>query len=404
MPPASLKPLPYHIALCDFLKREEDKLWDWFASNKAKRDQADAVRFDLLKKTYRVEQASDPALYEAANDAAEALRLNVPITVYQSQAPEGLNAGLAYVPGEAHIILSGPVKTTFDATELRALMGHELAHFTLWEGWDGEHLVADQVLAALTHDEQAMPAHHESARLVNLYNEICCDRGSLAVVRDPLAVISMLVKVTTGLNEVNAASYLRQAEEILRKDGVKSTGLTHPEAFVRARSVQLFFDGGEDVENRIVDMIEGSLTLDGLDLLQQLRVSGRTRRLIDAMLAAKWLQTDLTLGHARLYFPEYTAANEGELERLTSDLKTPDAALEDYYCYVLLDFVTADRELEEAPLAAALALVERFGLKEQFSAIAKKELRLTKKQFDQIDRNRDALLNRAHQEKTHDGI
>jgi hypothetical protein len=400
VPPASLKPLPYHVALCDFLKREEEKLWDWFASNKTKREQADAVRFDLLKKTYRVEQPADPTLYEAASDAAQTLGLDVPITIYQAQSPEGLNAGLAYVPGEAHIILSGPVKGTFDATELRALMGHELAHFVLWDSWDGEHLVADQVLAALTHDEQAMPAHHESARLVNLYNEIYCDRGSLAVVHDPLVAISMLVKVTTGLNEVNAASYLRQAEEILSKEGGKSTGLTHPEAYVRARSVQLFSDGGENVEDQIAGMIEGSLTLDGLDLLQQQRVSGLTRRLMDAMLAPAWLRTELTLGHARLYFPGYMPADEVELERLTSDLKTSDAALEDYYCYVLLDFVTADRELEEAPLAAALGLVERLSLKERFAVIAKKELRLTKKQFDQIDRNRDALLSRALEEKT----
>ena len=62
-------------------------------------------------------------------------------------------------------------------------------------------------------------------------------------------------------------------------------------------------------------------------------------------------------------------------------------------------FVTADRELEELPLAAALVLVETLGLKERFADIAKKELRLTKKQFDQLDRNKDSLLKRVQEGK-----
>jgi hypothetical protein len=40
----SLKPLPYHVALCDFLKSEQEKYWDWFAPNKTKREQAQASR------------------------------------------------------------------------------------------------------------------------------------------------------------------------------------------------------------------------------------------------------------------------------------------------------------------------------------------------------------------------
>ncbi len=395
----ALEPLPYHFAIRDFLKREDRKIWEWFASNKARSEHADAVRFDLLKKTYRIQKDDDPELYATAQDASEALSLDVPTTIYQSQTPEGLNAGLAYVPGEAHIVLSGPVKATFNSAELRALMGHELAHFTLWDRWDGEHLVADQVLAALTHDDRAQGPHFESARLTHLYNEIYCDRGSLAVVRDPLVVISMLVKVTTSLTDVNAASYLRQAEEVLSKENVKATGLTHPEAFIRALAVQLYFDKADNVERRIADMIEGSLALDEIDLLRQQRVSGLTRRLIDAMLAPRWLQTELTVAHARLYFPDYKTVPENRDERLADDLKTPDASLQNYYCYVLLDFVTADRELEELPLAAALALVETIGLKERFADIAKKELRLTKKQFDQLDRNKDALLKRAQEGK-----
>ncbi len=38
---------------------------------------------------------------------------------------------------------------------------------------------------------------------------------------------------------------------------------------------------------------------------------------------------------------------------LAEELRTDDQPMQDYYGYVLLDFVTADRDLEELPLAAA---------------------------------------------------
>lgn len=61
----------------------------------------------------------------------------------------------------------------------------------------------------------------------------------------------------------------------------------------------------------------------------------------------------------------------------------------------MLDFVTADRELEQMPLAAALHLGERLGLKDRFAEIAMKELRLTKKQVGRLDQEKAPLLEKA---------
>jgi hypothetical protein len=63
-----LSPLPYHEAIRDFLKREESAVWKWFASQATGGEQADAVRFDLLKKTYRIERSADPDLYALADE------------------------------------------------------------------------------------------------------------------------------------------------------------------------------------------------------------------------------------------------------------------------------------------------------------------------------------------------
>ena len=343
----------------------------------------------------RGDRTADQQLYTTAHEVAQALSLDVPITIYQSQNPERLNAGLAYVPHEAHIIFEGPVKSKLSGPEVKALLGHELAHFSLWQGWDGEFLVVDQLLAALTHEEAAEPAHLASARLFYLYNEIFCDRGALAVVGDPLAVVSMLVKLATGLDEVDAASYVRQAEEIFRKGPAKTAGLTHPEAFIRAHAITLWHEGDAAVEDKIAEMIEGTLALNELDLLGQRKVHAHTKQLIGALLAESWMRTEPVLAHARLFFPDYSPACDNPNGDLAALLKTDDQPLKDYFCYVMLDFVTADRELEEMPLAAALQLSEKLGLKDRFAEITKKELRLTKKQLEKIDQAKKSLLKKV---------
>ena len=136
-----LQPLPYHLALRDYLKAEEAEVWRWFAGQRVRAEQAEAERFELLKSTYRMDRESQPAVYAAAEAAAGRLGLHVPITLYQAQNPAGLNASLAFVPDEAHIVLHGPVAARLSEPELRALLAHELSHLVLWRCGDGEHLI-----------------------------------------------------------------------------------------------------------------------------------------------------------------------------------------------------------------------------------------------------------------------
>jgi Zn-dependent protease with chaperone function len=167
--------------MCAYLQREESEIWHWYASSKFRDEQAESVQFDLLKSTYRVERSAQPDLYARVEDVARRLELDVPVTIYQSQNPLGLNASLAYVPSEAHIVLHGPVASKLTEAEFRALLAHELSHFLLWRSWEGRFMVAEQILAAMTHDPLADTPHFASARLFALYNEIFCDRGALLV-------------------------------------------------------------------------------------------------------------------------------------------------------------------------------------------------------------------------------
>jgi hypothetical protein len=320
----------------------------------------------------------------------------VPITIYQAQDPAGLNASLAYLPEEIHLVLHGPLTTQLSSVELCSLLGHEFTHFLLWQGWNGDLLVAAEMLAALTNDSRAHPAHFASWRLLKLYNEILCDRGALLVTQDVRAVVSTLVKVQTGVQEINPDSYLRQADEIFARGKAKTEGLTHPEAFIRARAIKLGADNDPQATAAITAMIETGTDLQELDLLAQETVAGWTRRVIDLLLSHQWFQTDPVLGHARLYFDDYSPpANALTDAQLAGDVRLESKSARDYFCYVLLDFVSADRDLDEPSIAAALQVAEELNIKDRFIELARQELRLRKNQLEKVDDKKAAILQEA---------
>jgi hypothetical protein len=393
IPAASLGLLPYQSRLVEFLKHHDRDVWNWFASARTKAKQSEELKFDLLKSTYRIERDSQPDLYQTADEVARFLGLSAPITIYQAQDPAGLNASLAYLPAEIHLVLHGPLITQLSPVELRGLIGHEFTHFLLWQGWNGELLTAAEMLAALTNDRQAHPAHFASWRLLRLYNEIICDRGALLVTQDMRAVVSLLVKVQTGVQEIDPDSYLRQADEIFARGTAKTEGITHPEAFIRARAIKLWADDDPDAPQQIAQMIEAGTDLKEIDLLGQEAVAGWTRRVIDLLLSHKWFQSDLILGHARLYFDDYKPPTDALTDpKLSSDVRLDTKSARDYFCYVLLDFVSADRELDEPPLAAALQVAEDLGIKQRFIEVARQELRLRKNQIEKVDDRKAAIL------------
>jgi len=373
-------------------------LWKWFCSTKRREGQAEAVRLDLLKSTYRLEAGTQPKLYAAAEEVLGKYDFEVPVTFYQAQTGAGMNAALAYLPGEAHIILSGPVQTALSDVELRVVLGHELAHFIFFDSCDGEFLAATELLEALCNDAAAAPVHVETARLFRLYSEVFADRGALSVTGDPTAAITTLIKMETGLSEVSSESYLRQAEEIFSKGQAQANQLTHPEPYIRARALKLWADEGTKATPAIESMIEGTNRLDQLDLLKQQKVAETTRRLLGLFLAPPWFHSEPVLAHARLFFEDFVSGQlpvPFSISSLAEEIKGADPSLRDYFCYVLLDFVTVDRELLETALAAALVLTRELELGDRLAEIAQKELGIAKKQFSKIEREAETLVARA---------
>jgi len=388
--------LPYHTRLIAFLKRHDPDLWRWFASAKQRAIQAEEVRFDLLKSAYRIDRESQRELYQLADEVVGTLQLSAPITIYQAQNPAGLNASLVYLPDEIHLVMHGPIARQLTGRELRGLLGHELAHYLLWHDWNGDLLTAADMLVAFTKDSRAHPAHFATWRLLRLYNEIVCDRGALLVAGDVRDVISMLVKVETGVEEIDPDRYLRQADEICARGPTTTQGISHPEAFIRARAIKLWADADQGADTKITAMIETAGELGELDLLSQEVFAGWTRRVIDQLLAHKWFQTETNLAHARLYFEDYTPPEAAISDStLASDIRLHRPSARDYFCFVLLDFVSSDRDLDEPTLAAALSIAEQLGIKDRYVELARQELRLRKNQLEKLDDRKLKVLEEA---------
>lgn len=399
-------PLPYHRRMQSLLQRRYPKIWTWFASGAYQEKHRRELQLELLKTTYRLTPEAHPELHERLRQAAGRLGLEAPWTLYQGQTglddESRCNASLAYVPGEIHLIFRGPILKVLDSGELDALIGHELTHYLFYQQEEHRFFVAARILNALARDELADPAYLESLRLYDLFTEILADRGAYAVTGRVEPAVRLLVKVCTGAESVDAASYLEQAEEIFGQEVVETAGISHPELFIRARALELwrrYVDDSASTEQAVdgpVDgMIQGKLRFSSLDLIRQHELARHTRGLIHRLLHPTWMRTDAALAHARLFFNDFEPV-EDEIE--SSGLRPEDLRDEElrrYFVYVLTDFVALTRELEDGAVAAAFARAEELGLGDLLAETLHQELRITKTVLKRIRRDTSSILTSA---------
>jgi hypothetical protein len=389
----SLRPLRFHEALSDALQTLEPGLWRWFSSDSYGKKYADTVKLELLRSTYRLPKESNEKLYVIGEEVAEAFQLDAPVTLYQAQEDGALNAGLVFVPGEIHVVLRGPVMQTLSDGEVRALFGHELAHHKLWTEASGKFRIAEALIEHVASHQGGAPSHVQSALRHRRWTEIYADRGSLVACDDLTVAVGCLVKMTTGLREVDPQAYLGQADEAIRAAAKPSEGTTHPDAFIRAFALKAW-DGGEE-DDVVRRLVEGVPEIDTLDLVQQRALTRATQDLLELVLAPSWMRTEATLAHARRFFPDVTFA--GSQPSFT--LPEGGESVAEYLAYLLLDFGMADPEIEEESLAHAAHLAEAIGVPSALAKIAKKELRMSASSYAELGK-RGRELARQHRESS----
>lgn len=380
---SALTPLHYHLTVVDYLRRHEADVWRWAGERTAGLDQREALRAMLLRGTYRIEREAHPDIHAALALALERLGIDVPATLYQSPGAE-MNAALFYVPGEVHIVVQGALLERLAPDELLAVLGHELAHYLLWAHGEGELLVADRILDQAAMSGAASASHRETCRRYALHTELFADRGAAVAAGSVGPAIAALVKVQTGMHAVDPAAYLRQAEEIEAQETAASSAPTHPETFLRARALALWWERSASIDGWLEARLHGPLALERLDLPGQVQVQQHTRGFIAWFLAGTALASEALLAQVRMLFPDWPG----------SDMPVDPAALQGsglhpYWNALLLDLVLADPDQQDAALLRAGQAARLLGSFDAFEASLRRDAGMNKRELDRYKRQLD---------------
>jgi hypothetical protein len=222
---------------------------------------------------------------------------------------------------------------------------------------NGDLEVADRIITSIANHPQSDAVHLETARLFKLYTEIYCDRCAYTVMGDPTKVISMLLKLATGLTAVSVDRELR------------------------TRALHLWHGQGEAAAPEITRMIEGFPDLGRLDLFWQQELKELTYDFLQEYLRPEWMRTTMITGLRRQYFPSDEPGSGRPPEELAAAIAGMHPDIRTYFGYVLLDFAQADPSLEEMPAGRALEFAEEMRLSDIYETICKKELQMNDKKW-----------------------
>lgn len=271
----------YHRSLREHLERTEPELWRWFGeASHPSPEEIEQAELQLLKTCYRLDGDVHSALAGIAQVIAGKLGLDTEIVLYQELHTDERNARVTRLGERIHVVFTGDLLDLLDVAEQEAVLAHELAHTALLDTDDRAFWTLDHMVHRMDSDAAASDALGETARRLRLHTEVYADAIALEVTEDLRSVVSAMVKISTGLRNVDPDAYLRQARQIVEADDQASHGWTHPELHVRiaclaARQSDL---GGAIVER----LIDGPDDLDHIDLLGQLRLQSLVARILAA--------------------------------------------------------------------------------------------------------------------------
>ncbi|TPQ37117.1 M48 family metalloprotease [Cupriavidus pinatubonensis] len=391
----ALMPLAYHATVVDYLRQHEPDVWRWASARTTGADHREALRAMLLRDTYRIESDAHADVHAVLAQAMARLGIDAPATLYQSPGQD-MNASLFYVPGEVHIVLQGPLLERLAPRELLAVFGHELAHYLLWSRDDGQFLVADRILNDALAAPAASASHRETWRRYALHTELFADRGGAVAAGAVAPAVSTLVKVQTGMGSVDAAAYLRQAAEIESGEAGASAAHSHPETFIRARALALWWEGEGNLDAWIESRLHGPLSLEKLDLPGQVRLQALTRGFLAHFLAGTTLGSDAVLAQLRMLFPDWRD-DEPAIgpEGLGPDVA--DDSVRGYLNALMMDLSLADPDQQDAALLRAGHVAQALGSLEALQGNLRRDGGFGKRELDRYQRQLHRQLAREGQ-------
>lgn len=377
-----LEPLSYHASVVEYLKRHEPDVWAWASSQRARDEHLQKTRDSLLRDTYRLEAGAHAGIHAELQQAMQRLGIHAPATLYQAGSAR-MNAALVFMPDEVHIVLEGPILERLSSTERLALFGHELAHHLLWSRDDGNLLVADRILNDALGSPQASTSHHETFRRYALHTELFADRGAAVATGALEPVVNLLIKTQTGITDPDPLAYLRQAAEVDARDTGASHGDTHPETFIRARALDLWWRHADELDAWLERRLCGVLTLSSLDLAGQERLQAMTRGFLAFFLGDTTLRSDPVIHQVRELFPDWSP-DEPPLAPSTFTATAVDGSVREYLNALMLDLALVDDDVREAALRRAVRTAQELGSLDPMLAALRRDAGLGKREIDKL--------------------
>jgi hypothetical protein len=389
-------PLPYHLKVCQhFMNRE--KTWQFFKDGAHKTEQLEELKTQLLTNSYQYERGSAPELFSKIDIALEKLGIqDIEVQAYQMLNTADYNASVIFSDKICHLLFSGDIIKLCSADELQAVIGHELTHIKFFTTHFGQFEISDRIISAIANNFDSAGAYVETARLFKLYTEIFCDRGAYQVLGNIEPVITTLVKVSTGIKEIDYERYMQQVEEIFNlKVDLKSQQYTHPETYIRAKALLLWHTNGEAADGQIQEIVAGKRDLEHLDVFGQEDMEQFTTKIISLVLKPNWMKTTLTISLAKQYQSEASINSNLLLTTdIVEEIENSAESLKIYLSYLLYDFCKADIEIETEALGWIIQLGEDLGLKSQMLELVMKENKFSQKKAKQfIDKAMEAYTN-----------
>jgi predicted SprT family Zn-dependent metalloprotease len=384
----NFSPLPYHQAVASHLEAKEADLWAWFLKDESDEQARKARRLELLKGAVELDVKGLNGRRQAlASIAKGRLQLSAPVRLFQSHdTAGGPNAYLLFDRAEILIMFQGRILELLTEPELLDLLGHEMSHYKLYVEQGGRFHAAQRLLAWIGTQPGCPATYLETARRLSLYTEIYCDIGGLTACEDRNATISSLVKTIADFKDIDAATYLRQAEEIMALGGAAgSAGASHPELHIRVLALanSQSMAAGE-FHALLKGMIDGRLSLGSLDLFEQTQLRAATDLLIDRVAAGPGVATAKFLTHVREFRPGYKPPAAPSADTHLG-LPPLDANAQMYLGFILMDLATADPDNMQAAWPTVVGTAEFFALDGTLRNIARDEFKGRRKLLKQIE-------------------
>lgn len=202
------------------------------------------TRRRLLATSVRLSRGMAPWLHEMADDCIKKLGVDIPTELYVYASPSYNAACVKPEDGRLFIMFSSSLLESFEGSELRFVVGHELGHYLY-----GHHDIPIGYL--LKGKPRPSPKLALQLTTWSRYAEISADRAGAHCAQDLEGVARSLFKLASGLSsklvEFNIDEFMQQVDEMQTEDAEPGQGapqedwfMTHPFSPLRVRALRLY--------------------------------------------------------------------------------------------------------------------------------------------------------------------